>query len=302
MDKPKFWSKSSGKLFSSVKKAEKAINYEKIKENYLFLIHQEVDFTNFVELPIVSITVGLAVGCIAKTNLWLLGPIALLPLIIVFLSTNFCSESLAFSIIYFLLTILSFKGVQWVKKRRNYRIPKRNLIKRRIIFVVISFLTIIVLLSIIKFREEIKEIFIPRERAISEYESLGYEYIVKKKFDKAIEVFEKAKEIDPNNPKVYLGLVEAYYLQSTVVNDQEKSLLLLDQAIFYAEKHIKISPNIPLLYYRLGDLYEKRGVLEKALYAYEKATNLAKVDKKPDKMLKKYVESYNRIKKQLIKR
>jgi tetratricopeptide (TPR) repeat protein len=92
------------------------------------------------------------------------------------------------------------------------------------------------------------------------YYGLAHTYIAIGKMERAVEVFEKAIDIDPGNSIFYrdLGLIA---IQNNDVAAAESFL----------NKAIELGPEDEGLYKLLGDLYLKTGYAQKAILLYEEA-------------------------------
>lgn len=91
----------------------------------------------------------------------------------------------------------------------------------------------------------------------------GARILTLKKFDEALEIFNKVLEIDPNHIKA-LEARAVIYMQKGEIELAENDL----------EKAINIEPENARLYYRLGQVYYRKKDLDKALELFTKAIDL----------------------------
>lgn len=101
------------------------------------------------------------------------------------------------------------------------------------------------------------------EDTAHQYIESGIAYGNQGLYDKAIEEFKKALEIDANNYK-------AYYLIGFVYSHKN----MPDEAIAYYKKSIEIEPNFANAYLDLGIDYNVKGLHDEAISIYEKALAL----------------------------
>jgi len=92
---------------------------------------------------------------------------------------------------------------------------------------------------------------------------LGVAYMERRMYDKAIESFNKAINIDPNYLSAFINLGFAYQYKEDYV-----------KAIQAFEKAIILNPRSAKLYNTIGLLYDKMGKPDTAVIAYKKAVNL----------------------------
>lgn len=92
---------------------------------------------------------------------------------------------------------------------------------------------------------------------------LGVAYMERRMYDKAIEAFNKAINIDPNYLSAFINLGFAYQYKEDYV-----------KAIQAFEKAIILNPKSAKLYNTIGLLYDKMGKPDIAVIAYKKAVNL----------------------------
>ncbi len=95
------------------------------------------------------------------------------------------------------------------------------------------------------------------------YIAAGRNYQALQEFDKAIELFQKARAIEPNNPAPQDAIGWAYFL----AGDPQKAMVQL-------EKAIEIDPNYAPAYVHLGTVYYVRRNYEGAIEMLEKAVEL----------------------------
>ena len=93
--------------------------------------------------------------------------------------------------------------------------------------------------------------------------NVGVSYFSKEQQEKAIKVYKKDIEINPNDTKAYVNLGVAY-----------RYLDRYDEAIEAYKKAIEINPNFAEAYYNLGMAYESLGRYEEAEKAFKRAGQL----------------------------
>lgn len=148
--------------------------------------------------------------------------------------------------------------------------------------------------SILEASEKLLE---TNSKDINAYNYIGYVFLLKKEYDKAIDYFTKAIDIDPywdypyNNRgycKLQLGDIEnAYFdIHSSYEMNPENSfawrnlgayyLKLGDskEALRYFEEAEKIDPKTELINFYFGHAYEQMGNAEKAKYYFEKSKSI----------------------------
>jgi len=91
---------------------------------------------------------------------------------------------------------------------------------------------------------------------------LGNEYYDKGDYDKAIDCYQKAIDIKPDD--------EAYYNMGIVYDAKGD----YDKAIEYYQKAIELNPNDNETYYNMGNAYYNKGDYEKAIECYQKAIEI----------------------------
>ncbi|HEA83987.1 MAG TPA: tetratricopeptide repeat protein [Thermodesulfobacterium geofontis] len=94
----------------------------------------------------------------------------------------------------------------------------------------------------------------------------GAKILTLKQFDKALEIFSKVLEMDPNHIKA---------LEARAVIYMQKGEIELAQIDL--EKAISIEPENARLYFRLGQVYYRKKDLDKALELFTKAIDLEPV-------------------------
>jgi tetratricopeptide (TPR) repeat protein len=114
----------------------------------------------------------------------------------------------------------------------------------------------------ISIAKEMTEKF-PTARA---YAELGFAYSGKKEFDKAVDAFNKATELNP----AWVGGVSA--LTNIYMFGEKKDLA---KALTNATKLVDLAPNSPGTHITLGDAYRAQNNLQKAAAEYQKAIDLA---------------------------
>jgi len=150
--------------------------------------------------------------------------------------------------------------------------------------------------------------FIDGKKNTAEYWiSKGHDYTVKRNHKKAVEAYEHAIKIDPNNAKAYHNLGTAYriflgmyedaieaYKQAISINPYYaeaysdlgyayKKLNKHKEAIEAYKQAIRLTPyNLVKVeaYTNLGDIYSELGMYEDAFEAYKQITNRTKLDRK----------------------
>lgn len=103
--------------------------------------------------------------------------------------------------------------------------------------------------------------------AQTEDKDLGKMYLDMKQYDKAVEVYEKARKEDPYDIEIYSG-----YLDALLATEEYK------QAEKLVNEQIKISPNKAALTVDLGRVYKADGKEKKAEEMYEKALGMLNGD------------------------
>jgi len=111
-----------------------------------------------------------------------------------------------------------------------------------------------------KLLEEIAKKY-PKEKRVYAY--LGNYYDDKHLYDKAIEEFNKALKLDPNDRYTLNGLAHTYI-----------NLKDYENAVEYLNRYALLFPNDADPYDSMGDVYFKMGKLDRALENYEKAIGL----------------------------
>lgn len=101
--------------------------------------------------------------------------------------------------------------------------------------------------------------------------NLGIAYAEKNKYDKAIEKFKKAIEINSNDSEFYFNLAMAY----------KKSNLLIQSSLEF-KNALKINDNLYEAYIELADIYQKQNNITMAIEEYkkfiEKSNDLVKIE------------------------
>ena len=95
------------------------------------------------------------------------------------------------------------------------------------------------------------------------YNNLGIAYSDAKLYDKAINSYKKALELNPYFAKAHANIGTLY----ATVKNYQKSLVEIKSAL-------KLNPNIPGAQFNLGLLYYKIGLLDEAIIQYEKAVRI----------------------------
>ncbi|UCG39393.1 MAG: tetratricopeptide repeat protein [bacterium] len=98
----------------------------------------------------------------------------------------------------------------------------------------------------------------------------GELYVQAEQYDKAREQFEKVFEVDPNSTEARVGIASVLTAQGD-----------LDGAEAQLLKAVTLNPDPTLALYRLGQVYEKKGQVQKAMETYRDA--LERLLKKPSK-------------------
>ena len=109
---------------------------------------------------------------------------------------------------------------------------------------------------------------------------LGSAYRYSENFQKAIESFEQAVRFVPDFKEAYQGLALCYEATGqTELALYAKAMVdycsgLTDKAISQMEQVVSVTQNFAEVYLGLGLAYEKKGEIDKAIGAYEQASNL----------------------------
>lgn len=93
--------------------------------------------------------------------------------------------------------------------------------------------------------------------------SLGGAYLREKRFDDAMEVFEKAMAVDKTYPVTYVGL-GLYYMTK---GEYEKALDIMKDGLKYGSGNTNLHYNIGIAYYNLGDYIAAARVFDAVNYA-----------------------------------
>ena len=118
----------------------------------------------------------------------------------------------------------------------------------------------------------------------AELNNLGIDYAQKNKFDKAIEKFQKAMLINPEDIEIKYNLAYAFYKKGALV-----------QASFEFKSLLERHPELFEIHLTLGDIYEEQG---QAKLAIEQYTNFVKLCGKDER--KKDIENKISILKQKL--
>lgn len=126
----------------------------------------------------------------------------------------------------------------------------------------------------LKLIEDLKESGTRHEKDVEEitadfkdpkqYNSQGNFYAKLKEYEKAIESYQRAIQIDPN-------YAVAYYNLGNVYRDKKEH----SKAIEYYRKAIQISPNYSVAYFNLGNIYAEQKEYDLALREYKTALTLS---------------------------
>ena len=81
--------------------------------------------------------------------------------------------------------------------------------------------------------------------------------------------YQKASELDPQNPQIPLNLGALYKLTADRAEDQELKEQNLDLALVQLKKSIELKNNFSVTYYLIAQIYETLGEIDKALENYE---------------------------------
>ncbi len=117
------------------------------------------------------------------------------------------------------------------------------------------------------------EKYIPRQRGESErLNKEALEYFKKGEIDRAIKIWEKAKELSiipglgfTSNAEVLNNLGFAYYARAKKTGSGRD----YERALYFLDGTIEVDPNRWQAYLNLGDLYVERGSPEQAIQSYE---------------------------------
>jgi Tfp pilus assembly protein PilF len=88
----------------------------------------------------------------------------------------------------------------------------------------------------------------------------GEIYLEDEQHDKAKEQFEKVFEVDPNSNNARVGIASVLIAEGK-----------LDEAEAQLQKAVTLNPDPSLALYRLGQVYEKKGDVQKAMETYRGA-------------------------------
>lgn len=103
-----------------------------------------------------------------------------------------------------------------------------------------------------------------KEDEFAKHFNAGIRFALRKYYDKAIEEYNKALELDPNVPELHNNLGYAYL-------DKGK----IEQAIMEQKKALDLDPNLANAYYGLALALEKRGDTHGAIKQWEKYIEIA---------------------------
>lgn len=101
---------------------------------------------------------------------------------------------------------------------------------------------------------------------------IGYEYYKIGNYPRALEAYEKALEIDPNNAEILNGKGRVYYAMGETA-----------QALIYFQQALAAAPDLSseiVGYYNIGITFEKMLDDKQALQAYEQALSKSPKDQK----------------------
>lgn len=101
---------------------------------------------------------------------------------------------------------------------------------------------------------------IKKQSNVGELFMLSKSYFLAKNYDKAIDVYQKIIEINPNSDIAYINLGLSY-----------RELGNVKEAIKSYQRAIAINPKSADAYFHLGVVYSKQGKIEEATEAYQKA-------------------------------
>jgi tetratricopeptide (TPR) repeat protein len=96
--------------------------------------------------------------------------------------------------------------------------------------------------------------------------NLSGAYILNKKFKKAVEILEPVSEQEPDNAMLWTNLGAAYLGNPILARDEEQL-----RAIAAFEKALAINPIAPHVAYNIGLIYRDRGELETAIHWFGRA-------------------------------
>jgi len=108
------------------------------------------------------------------------------------------------------------------------------------------------------------------------HNKLGIEYVVKKDYDKAIDEFNEAIELNPKKIEIYYNLGVVYTYKDETSKEGEEAYL---KAVEYSDNasdsgHKRV---LPYAYYNLACIYALRGDKDKAFAYLEKAASFGSV-------------------------
>jgi tetratricopeptide (TPR) repeat protein len=91
------------------------------------------------------------------------------------------------------------------------------------------------------------------EKTKQSYMSDGIDLLAEGKYHEAIDLYEKALELDPAYVEAHLGIGKAYELMGS-----------LDEAVEILKKGIEGAPSEPFLHTSLSQCYQKQGLIPEA--------------------------------------
>ncbi|MBN3040374.1 MAG: tetratricopeptide repeat protein [Candidatus Omnitrophica bacterium] len=109
--------------------------------------------------------------------------------------------------------------------------------------------------------DDYKKGLISQEYTVSLFK--GAYYFLNNQFEKAVEVYKKALDINPEASEIYYNLASSYYF----LGDEK-------DAIFYFEKLVKTDPEDMDVLFNLGSIYYSLEDHKKAIYYFEKLLEL----------------------------
>jgi len=104
--------------------------------------------------------------------------------------------------------------------------------------------------------------------------NLGGACILGKKYKRAIEVLEHAREQEPDNEMIWINLGAAYLGNPILAQDQEQQA-----AIAAFERALAINPAAPNVHYNLGLIHRDRGETKVARLRFQQAIQANPLDR-----------------------
>ncbi len=112
--------------------------------------------------------------------------------------------------------------------------------------------------------------------------NLAGAYILVKKFNKAVTLLEPLSQREPHNPMVWTNLGAAYLGNPVLAADEHHQ-----KAIAAFETALELNPATPNVAYNLGLIYIDRQEVDRALYWFQRAVRLKPSDRDARNYIKK---------------